>query len=79
MSDGIQLLPEPAEGWHWTVEEVSVDGEVFWATMQQRDPPPPSWWEPYLNEAIYTQGFGALIAILLGLQKLRSVLQRRRA
>ena len=79
MSDGIQLLPEPTEGWHWAIEEVNVDGQVFWASMQQRDPPPPVWWEPLVNEAGYSQGLAALMAIAVAAKRFWTLWQRRKA
>lgn len=63
MSEGIQLLPEPTEGWHWEIREVNVSGEVFWASMQERDSAAPVWWEPLVNEAGYSQGLAALMAL----------------
>ena len=78
MSDSIQLLAAPDSGWHWSMQEVRVDREIFWAAMQQRDPPPPVWWEPLLSDPEYGQGLSGLLMVFMGARKAWSFWKERK-
>ena len=78
MSDGIQLLPPPTPGWHYEVHNVSLGGSEFTAILQEKNPPPPLWYEPMLADPEYGQGLSVLLMLFMAAKRTWVFWQKRR-
>lgn len=69
MTEGIQLLTPPDSGWVWVIQEVNIGGNIFWATIQQREPELPPWYQVLKDDPEYGQGVSALLLLILGIKR----------